>query len=452
LARGLPAEIFASGAEERVALGFKCAKRNVGGVALDLVEGCDAVDFIFGDEVYFVLAFSVPPSTKPRIATGLRELGCEIAFKGESTECVPVSADDFAQLAEGAEFHRRAVLGDEAEPEEIEVVADAIAKAFCVWLGEKRLDAGYDLVVFLKALKVAAEIAGAYGIFNLCAPGPPARDCGKNREIGAVVLAKLLHKPCASFLNEYGSLADHVVNHLVAGADAMVHQKSNIFGDAPRQREERKKIIGREARRMIGKGRFQRRDRERRDLDEGGFASIERFLAVAEDAVHERIETAADHKVDLGIGVEFIPFALHFAEDSRVDPAEVLKFIDDERDGLFTRISQHPFEDVLETELFARKEYTEFGFDFVAERIAKFFLGTASDKKIKELAICVGMSNQFCLADATTTGNDRKLRMIQRIVVNLAQKRDFFISSVKLHGHTFAIGTSVTGTHVPDAP
>ena len=159
MARGLPAGIFASGAEERVALGFKCAKRNVGGVALDFVEGCDAVDFVFCDEVYFVLAFSVPPSAKPRIAASLRKLCCEIAFKGESTECVPVPADDFAQLTEGAEFHRRAVPGDEAEPEEIEVVADAIAEAFCVWFGEKRLDAGYDLVVFLKALKVTAKIA-----------------------------------------------------------------------------------------------------------------------------------------------------------------------------------------------------------------------------------------------------------------------------------------------------
>ena len=232
----------------------------------------------------------------------------------------------------------------------------------------------------------------------------------------------------------------------------MVHQERNIFGDAPRQREERQKIVGREVWRMIKKGRFQRRDRERRDLDKGGFASVERFLAVAEDAVHERVEAAADHKVDLGIGLEFIPFALHLAEDSRVDPEEVLKFIDDERDGLFTRISQHPFEDVLETGLFARKEYTELGFDFHTERIAKFLLGTAGDKKIEDLAVFVGMANQFCLADATTTCNDRKLRMIQRIVVNLAQKRDFFVSSIKLHGHTFAIGTSVTGTHVPDVP
>ena len=58
----------------------------------------------------------------------------------------------------------------------------------------------------------------------------------------------------------------------------MIHQKGDVLRDSARQREERKEVVGGEFRRMVGKGRLQCRDRERGDLEESGFAPVERLF------------------------------------------------------------------------------------------------------------------------------------------------------------------------------
>ena len=79
-----------------------------------------------------------------------------------------------------------------------------------------------------------------------------------------------------------------------------------------------------------------------------------------------------------------VPFPLHFAENRRIDPAEVLEFVYDERKGVSAGILHYPLEDVPEAGLLSRKEHAELGFDFAADRIAQFLFGATSDEEIQE--------------------------------------------------------------------
>ena len=115
----------------------------------------------------------------------------------------------------------------------------------------------------------------------------------------------------------------------------------------------------------------------------------------------------------------FVPFALHFAVDRRVAPTEILKLVNDQRQGTCTSGTQHPFEDVFELNLLSRDEFSEFCLDFIAKTLAQFLLRAASHEEIEVGTVSKRLADQFGLADAATTCDHSKLGISLGIISNL---------------------------------
>ena len=106
-------------------------------------------------------------------------------------------------------------------------------------------------------------------------------------------------------------------------------------------------------------------------------------LVVAEDAVRQGVRAAADDQVDFRAGLELVPIPLHFAEDGGVAALEALEFVDRERQRMFAREVQDPFEDVPETHLFAGQENSELAVDLVLGGRAKFLLAPPCHEEVQ---------------------------------------------------------------------
>ena len=176
----------------------------------------------------------------------------EVTFEREAAEHVPVAADDLAKLSECAEFHRSAVLGDEAEPEQVEVVQNPVTEILGHGLAEQGLATDDDLVVLLQPLEESAEVADTDGIFDILARGASAGDGGKDRKVRSVVLSEFLDEPGLAFFDEERTFADHVLDHLIAGDGAVVHQQGDVLGDAAGEGVEREQVVGDCGGRMVG--------------------------------------------------------------------------------------------------------------------------------------------------------------------------------------------------------
>ena len=428
-----PAGVFAGCAEKDVALALEFGRGEPLGVQLDLVEGGGAADLVFGDEVDFAFALAVPPAAETGVAPGFGQLRGEIAFERETGEDAPVAPDERPQPVERAEFDRRAVPCDEAEPEVVEVVADCVAEVLGERFGEERLAAHDDLVVLLKSLEVAAKRPRANGVLDLPALGHAARDGGKDGEVDAVVLAEFLDERGLALFHENRAVANRRVDHLFGRDRAAVHQHCDILGDTAGDGVKGEQV-GRGEGRVVGaKDPLQGRDGQRSDLEKRALPSEERLLVVAEDAVHQRVCAAADDQVDLRPGMELVPVALHLAEDCRIAPLEILELVDHQRQRMFARIDENPLEDVPKPALLPRQELPELVRDLLLEGCAEFLFAPTRHEEIQVGRTFKCLADQLGLADASASRHNGELRGFVGNGADLPQDADLFRASKEFH-------------------
>lgn len=122
------------------------------GVTLHLCDDACVVEFVDGDKVYFVLAFSVPPITHLRILPRFHHLVMEILLKHSSGIVFVVVGDIAAERGEQLALNQRLERVDEAEPESKEIVANFVSAHLAVLLRQQWLFSADKFVFAFKIL------------------------------------------------------------------------------------------------------------------------------------------------------------------------------------------------------------------------------------------------------------------------------------------------------------
>ena len=114
--------------EEGFGLPSEQFKIDSGRIAFDFVEVETIGEFVFADEVDFVLTLAIPPGVHSGIRCRFEELPLKIPFECESGEDVEVAANDLLKLVKPSKFDKILVFVDEAEPESEEAVVDLVVR------------------------------------------------------------------------------------------------------------------------------------------------------------------------------------------------------------------------------------------------------------------------------------------------------------------------------------
>ena len=105
-------------------------------IAFDFCNQAGMGELVDGDEIYFVLSFSVPPVSYLRKLLCFHEFIQEITFQGSACEAFVIVFDVAAQEREQIALYQRLIWIDEPEPEAQEVIMDFVCRNFSVFLSQ----------------------------------------------------------------------------------------------------------------------------------------------------------------------------------------------------------------------------------------------------------------------------------------------------------------------------
>ena len=160
---------------------------------------------------------------------------------------------------------------------------------------------------------------------------------------------------------------------------------------------------------VCGEYLLERGDGEGLEVETPRVASVEWFGVAEEHPVHESVYAAAEHEVDVGLAVQFVPDAGDLAVDLRGGSVEFLKFVHDERkrggDGLF----HDEAENVGESFDAPWHGASEDAGDFTLEVFADGRLRRTGDEEVEEwhvASVVERLADEFRLADAPPPRHD----------------------------------------------
>ena len=84
----------------------------------------------------------------------------------------------------------------------------------------------------------------------------------------------------------------------------------------------------------MGQDLLECRGRERLNAQKSRLASIKRLFPILEDFHHQRVDAAADHKIESNLVVETVPESLQITIDGGIDAEELLEFVDEDSQWL----------------------------------------------------------------------------------------------------------------------
>ena len=164
-----------------------------------------------------------------------------------------------------------------------------------------------------------------------------------------------------------------------------------------------------------------------------GGPPVQRFRAVFEDALHQRVNTATGYQIDLGSFMISVPEVLYVAECGSVYPVQVLELVDDQREMASLRLLHDHLKQVTKTGHGTIDMQPDLFLQTVLELTAQQCLAVSRDKQISICHPLEGVREQGSLADTSSTHHHHERCVFMRFLFVVLQNADFCCPVVKFH-------------------
>ena len=201
------------------------------------------------------------------------------------------------QFIEHSKLNEVLVFVDEPEPEPIEVVVDFVQDILGGASLGKGLFLGNEMILRLQTCQITAYFSADL-VHDLRSAGAASRNGSQNGEVRPVILSELILQNRPALKQEKGIVADDGVKHLAHSIGLSVHEKRDVFGDAPCESPQRQQIVIAVFGVIVPQYLPKHRQAEWTQGELLRLASIQGFLCLQEYFVHYGMDASADNQIE----------------------------------------------------------------------------------------------------------------------------------------------------------